>query len=529
MTLKTERKLSQILGKNKDLIPQKKYRWLIQHYSKLPHIYGLPKIHKDGIPLRPIVSNWGSACHSLSHFLVEIISPLTGNSSSYVKNSAHFVERINDAPIHSNQMVSLDVVSLFTKVPTDETLAVVRDKLAADPLLEECTCISIDNLMEMLTFCVETTYFGMGFDIYWQEEGLAMGSPLSPVLANIYIEYFEEMAFGSTSLKPSIWLRYVDDTFILWPHQEDVQILLDHVNSIWPSIQFTMEKEQDNKLPFLDVLVTCTEQGFRSSVYRKPTFTGQYLNFNSHHPYTVKKGIVRCLQHWAKTISCDTDAYQEEMISLRHNLHRNNYPERITMASRNQDRRIEDNTRKLTMVCLPYVKELAKRIQKICCPYDIRTAFTSGSTLQRYLFWVKPPTEFSRTKNYVYSIPCSCGKIYKGETGRPLKVRLEEHQKAVVRGEIEKSGMADHIWQEKGNHLPLWDKVEIIYKAEHWRIRRLKKSAYMLDYNDLLSRPNIQLNTIWEPIIKKATWKKKKNLNMSTGKKSYIIVVILVK
>ena len=145
-TLKTERKLSQILGKNKDLIPQTKYRQLIQHYSKLPHVYELPKIHKNGIPLRPIVSNWGSACHPLSRFLVEIINPLT--AKSYIKNSAQFVERISDAPIHSNQMVSLDVVRLFTKVPIDETLAVVRVKLAADPLLEERTCIPIDNLME---------------------------------------------------------------------------------------------------------------------------------------------------------------------------------------------------------------------------------------------------------------------------------------------------------------------------------------------------------------------------------------------
>ena len=174
------------------------------------------------------------------------------------------MERINDTPIHSNQMVSLDVVSLFTKVPTDETLAVVWDKLAADPLPEERTCILIDNLMEMLTFYVATTYFGMGSDIYRQ--GLAMGSPLSLVLANIYMEYFEEMALGSISLKPSMWLRYVDDTFFLWFHQEDVQTLLDHVNSIQPSIQFTIEKEQDNKLPFLNVLVTRTEQGFRSSV-----------------------------------------------------------------------------------------------------------------------------------------------------------------------------------------------------------------------------------------------------------------------
>ena len=119
-----------------------------------------------------------------------------------------------------------------------------------------------------------------------------------------------------------------------------------------------------------------------SSVYCKPTFTGQYLNFNSRHPYTVKKGIVHCLQHQAKTISSDTDAYQEEMISLRHNLHCNNYPECITLAPRNLDRRIEDNNRKLTTVGLPYVKGLAKRIQKICSPYDIRTVATNR--IQQY-------------------------------------------------------------------------------------------------------------------------------------------------
>ena len=196
------------------------------------------------------------------------------------------------------------------------------------------------------------------------------------------------------------------------------------------------------------------------------------------------------------------------MINLRLNLHRNNYPERITSAQRNLDWRVEDNTRKLTTVCLPYVKRLAERIQKICSPYDIKTVFTSGSTLRRYLFRVKPPTEFNMIKNCVYSTPCSCGKIYKGETGCSLKVRLQENRRAVVRGEIEKSGMADHIWKEKGNDLPLWEKVEIVDRAEHSRIRGFKESAHILGYNDLLSRPRIELNTKWEQIIKKDRWKK---------------------
>ena len=82
-----------------------------------------------------------------------------------------------------------------------------------------------DNLMEMLTFCTLTTHFRMGSHIYQQDEGLAMGSPLSPAMANIYMEYFEEMALESISKANNM----VDDTFILWPHQEDVHILLDHV------------------------------------------------------------------------------------------------------------------------------------------------------------------------------------------------------------------------------------------------------------------------------------------------------------
>ena len=103
-----------------------------------------------------------------------------------------------------------------------------------------------------------------------------MGFLLSPVLAYVYMEYFEEMALGSTSLKLSMWFKYVDDIFILWPHQEDIQTLLDHMKSIRPFIQFTMEKEQDTELSFLDVLMTCKEQGFRSSVYWKPTFIRKY-------------------------------------------------------------------------------------------------------------------------------------------------------------------------------------------------------------------------------------------------------------
>ena len=74
--------------------------------------------------------------------------------------------------------------------------------------------------------------------------------------------------------------------------------------------------------------------------------------------------------------------------------------------------------------------------------------------------------------------------------------KLEGHQTAVVRGEIEKSGMVHHIGEKNGNHLTLWDEVKIIDREEHWRIRRLKESAHLLGYSDLLSRPNVERNKI---------------------------------
>ena len=109
------------------------------------------------------------------------------------------------------------------------------------------------------------------------------------------------------------------------------------------------------------------------------------------------------------------------------------------------------------------------------------------------------PKEFNMTKICMYSISCNCGKVYKVMTRHPLKVRLEEQWKAVCWGEIENSGIVDHIWKENGNYLPLWDEVKIIDWEEHWKIRCLKRSSY----SDLLSRPSIEVDMIWEPIIEK--------------------------
>jgi hypothetical protein len=113
-----------------------------------------------------------------------------------------------------------------------------------------------------------------------------------------YIWNTEKLALDTTEYKPAKWLRYVDDTFIVWPHGPDkLQVFYYHINNLRPSIQFTMERESNNHLPFLDVLVTKNGSTLSTNVYRKPTHTGRYLHFDSNHPHHVKRGVVHSLIH----------------------------------------------------------------------------------------------------------------------------------------------------------------------------------------------------------------------------------------
>ena len=112
-----------------------------------------------------------------------------------------------------------------------------------------------------------------------------MGSPVSAVIANLYMEEFEERAIATATYKPKIWKRYVDDTFTFLG-KDYVDGFLQQLNSQQPTICFTMEIEKDNTIPFLDTSVSRDSNGLlTTTVYRKPTHTDQYLAYDSHHPH----------------------------------------------------------------------------------------------------------------------------------------------------------------------------------------------------------------------------------------------------
>ena len=226
------------------------------HRTGCPKFYGLPKLHKHDIPLRPIVSSTGTVSYNTSKELANILKPLVGWISHHLKNTKDFIDQIKDVRLLPDEtIISYDIKALFTSVPIKPVIDIIKTKLENDNNLKSRTSMSIDHIISLLEYCLNSAHFVFQGQHYEQQEGAAMGSPLSPIIANLYMENFETKALNTAPNPPTLWKRYVDDTFVVIKkcHQEE---FFHHINSIEESIQFTAEDTHaDGTLPFLDVLV----------------------------------------------------------------------------------------------------------------------------------------------------------------------------------------------------------------------------------------------------------------------------------
>jgi hypothetical protein len=293
--------------------------------------------------MRPIVSSIGTITYGCARHLATILGPLVGKSQHHVQNSTAFVKEVQGLILQPDEEIrSYDVTALFTSVPVDKALNIIEQRLKNDTTLTERTSIPPPDIVRLLNICLNCTYFIFQEQYYLQIHGAAMGSPVSPIVCNIYMEEFEKNAIENAQYPPRIWKRYVDDTYTILKkaHADSFTVYL---NSLDEHIKWTTEGEtqaekdgiSERQIPFLDTLSVVDEEGrINTRVYRKTTHTDQYLNFSSNHPLEHKVSVVRTLMKRAETLVNKDEDKRAEIEHVTSTLNLNGYPNWLLKKSK---------------------------------------------------------------------------------------------------------------------------------------------------------------------------------------------------
>ena len=291
-------------------------------------LYGLCKVHKAITevcpPFRPILSAIGTPSYKLAKFLVPKLSSVTFNEFT-VKDSFAFAEEI----VHQDSklfMGSLDVDSLFTNIPLEETINICTNLLYNnEDVIEGINKSEFKNLLSLAT---QESYLIFNDVLYKQKDGVAMGSPLGPTMANVFLSFYEVKWLEQCpkEFKPAFYRRYVDDIFVLFESAEHLSKFRDYFNTRHPNMSFSFEQEKKGKLSFLDVEVSREKGKFVTTVYRKPTFSGVYTHFESFLPTVYKFGMVYTLVYRCFKICSDWTKFHEELSFLKQVFLKNGYP-----------------------------------------------------------------------------------------------------------------------------------------------------------------------------------------------------------
>ncbi|KAL9964368.1 hypothetical protein ACROYT_G027999 [Oculina patagonica] len=222
--------------------------------------------------------------------------------------------------------------------------------------------------------------------------------------------------------------------------RENVDSFLQHLNNQQPSIRFTMETESDSKLAFLDTAVSREPDGLLTT------------------------------SRITKTRKPNTSA--EPVAEFK------------------------------STAVLPYVKGLSEQLRRCLQQQGVRAVFKSETTLRSQLVRPKDAVDSTKQDGVVYRIPCECGKVNIGETGRPMQDRIKEHDRDIRLARTQTSAVAEHT--NNTGHYPLWNEVKLIDRDSHWYTRRVKEAIHIrLHPNNINRDSGIEIPEAWMPTIKK--------------------------
>ncbi len=427
----------------KQYVSEKVFKEIMPSGSQPGKLYGLCKVHKDGFPLRPVVSMIGTAEYNIAKYLDKLIKPFIP-STHMLNSTISFLDSIKNFVFSSkDKLVSYDVVSLFTNVPLKDTIDIICDTIY-DKDTNDKPPMPKHILKRLLVIATGGLFLHNG-KLYKTIDGVTMGSPLAPTLANFILAHFESKLLKDTSIPlPALYLRYVDDIFCVFRVGVDPEPFFRALNSLHINLKFTME-HGNKSLAFLDTQISLPENDSTDAVidvFRKKTHTDLILNFNAVCPKTWKFGLIFCLLNRAYNVCSSWSLFDIEVMNLKRMFSLNGYPKELfdNCVSKFLYKKYEPVTKRERdtdgiVFCIPYFGHPSIQFKKKLIAifnkyYNLKVNVVFKSFKVGSYFSLKFRTPFALSANVVYKYHCSCdtNMFYIGKTKRHLVQRAKEHQ-----------------------------------------------------------------------------------------------------
>ena len=356
---------------------------------------------------------------------------------------------------------------------------------------------------DILEIFTKRSVFYFNGNYYRQKDGVAMGSPLGPALANAFLCHYEKPWLDNCplSIVPIFYARYIDDIFVLLKSHGHITRLATYLSSKHPNINFTFEVEKDNTLAFLDVNVYRDANSFSTSIHRKDTFSGVYTNYKAFMPETYKKGLLLTLLYRAYMISSSYLSVHKEVNELKNIFRRNAYPDsfidkcifRFFNKIYEKKDPVHTVPKKEVLMTLPYLgsvswlvkNELTRAFKNILPFCKLKVVFKTSNRLSScFIFKDKFPVALMSGVIYKYAC-ASCNVSYVGCTKRYWEKRLEEHTHISARTGGRLSGLQifspmQHVRTSSAcTSLPQRENFEIIGRDNNAYLLQLKESLFI--------------------------------------------------
>lgn len=537
-TLELQKKSNIIVQMLEDqkYITKKQKRRLKIFNAQAPRPYAVVKLHKIGHPIRIIIASINSPSYHITKYIHDILKPVTENNKYNVRNSYDLKSKLNSTTLTNDEIIaSLDVVAMYESIP----LSLVYQSIKNNWLeISKHTQIPANTFINMVKFCIEeTNYMLFNSKIYKPKSGIAIGSCVSPIIADLVMTDILNSAVHELGYDPILLVKYVDDILIIAP-KDEIENTLTVFNNINESIKFTIEYEDENSINYLDMkIIRSNNHKIKTDFYQKPTSKGRILNWKSNHPYFQKENTAMGLISRALKLSSEC-FWKTNIDIVKRLLTKNNYPNNLIeslvkkvinqqklLPSRSTQTSLPDlhiqqtqetspildnlqtqslnqqttNTLPVTEIAssepkaikyigVNYENKLTENIGKLFRKYspNMNIGYRPTKTIRNTQRSKKDPIPKMCKSGVVYSLKCKgCSKVYIGQTGQKLQNRITQHKsdlrnkQKIIAKKKNSTGALQHTINT--NHVFNYEQPTILGTETNWSKRLTLEMLYIVN------------------------------------------------